>query len=146
MNKITDKDTIKGFCNKKLCPLAREIINRQQRQLDNYSHNVRNMSKDFIEQYKIIQEQQAEIKRLKEEVASKTLKCSLIEREKAEDILDFVGELKLARAEAVKEFIEKLKATPMRFSVEYVEYYDKPPIKKMVLFIDDNDLDNLANL
>jgi hypothetical protein len=32
----------------------------------------------------------------------------------------------------------------MRFHVEYVEYYDKPSIEKMVLFIDDNDIDQIA--
>ena len=32
----------------------------------------------------------------------------------------------------------------MRFLVEYVKYYDKPSIDKMVLFIDDNDIDNLV--
>ena len=48
------------------------------------------------------------------------------------------------RAEAIKEVAERLKATPMRFLVEYVEYYDKPSINKMVLFIDNNDIDNLV--
>ena len=51
---------------------------------------------------------------------------------------------KKIKAEVIKEFAERLKATPMRFSVEYVKYYDKPPIKKMVLFIDDNDINNLV--
>ena len=52
--------------------------------------------------------------------------------------------LETAKAEAYKECIEKVKAiSPLRFNVEHTEYYDKPSIDKMVLFIDDNDLDNL---
>ena len=37
---------------------ALDLINRQQKQLDNYSHNVKTMTKDFNEQYKIIKQQQ----------------------------------------------------------------------------------------
>lgn len=55
-------------CVDRLLKLSLDLINRQQKQLDNYSHNVRNMAKDFIEQQKIIQEQQAEIERLEEAV------------------------------------------------------------------------------
>lgn len=45
-----------------------DLINRQQKQLDNYSHNVRNMIKDFNEQYKIIKQQQAENEGLRDEI------------------------------------------------------------------------------
>ena len=57
---------------------------------------------------------------------------------------DYAKAIRQTKAEAIKEFAERLKATPMRFLVEYVEYYDKPSIDKMVLFIDDNDIDNLV--
>ena len=38
-----------------------DLINRQQFQLDNYSHNVRTMAKDFLKTQEIISQQQAEI-------------------------------------------------------------------------------------
>ena len=57
----------------------------------------------------LINRQKAEIERLREELASKGLKYSLLEREKAEDISGFIDDLKLARAEAIKEFAERLK-------------------------------------
>jgi DNA polymerase elongation subunit (family B) len=56
----------------------------------------------------LLNRQQAEIERLKEEVASKSLKCSLLEREKAEDISGFVDDLKLVRAETIKELEAKI--------------------------------------
>lgn len=52
--------------------------------------------------------------------------------------------VKIIRAEAIKEFVERLKATPYRFRMELTIDFDKPPITKMVLFVDDNDIDNLA--
>ena len=88
---MTDKEIIQALeycsenceenCNK--CPYQRncvsadkdylvrdalDLINRQQTQLDNYSHNVRNMIKDFNEQYKIIKQQQAENEGLRDEI------------------------------------------------------------------------------
>lgn len=78
-------------------------------------------------------EQQAEIERLNKLVVEK--------HEKNNELHKY---MQYVKAEAIKEFAERLKATPMRFSVEYVKYYDKPPIKKMVLFIDDNDINNLV--
>ena len=55
-------------CKKELVQQSLDLINRQKFQLDNYSHNVRNMSKDFLVQQKIIQEQRAEIKGLRDEI------------------------------------------------------------------------------
>ena len=100
MNKITDTEIIKALecciklnaepnnfeiC-KKDCPYKfnccdrekgtsiekdiLDLINRQRKQLDNYSHNVKNMSKDFIKQQKLIFQQQEEIKKLKAESAT----------------------------------------------------------------------------
>jgi hypothetical protein len=82
---------------------------------------------------------------------------ALITRQKAEiEMLQYANEvnvascgtlherLKTAKAEAIKEFADRLKATPMRFYVEYVEYFDRPSVDKMVLFIDDNDIDSLV--
>ena len=50
----------------------------------------------------------------------------------------------LIKAEAIKEFVERLKSTPYRFRMELTIDFDKPPITKMVLFVDDNDIDNIA--
>jgi hypothetical protein len=58
----------------------------------------------------VINRQQTEIERLKEEVAFKSLKCNLLEQEKAKNISSFVDDLKLVRAEAIKEFADRLKA------------------------------------
>jgi hypothetical protein len=81
----------------------------------------------------LIARQQAEIKELEKE------------KYRLQKALNQAEDYRLiARTEAIKEFAERLKETPMRFSVEYVKYYDKPPIKKMVLFIDDNDINNLV--
>ena len=51
---------------------------------------------------------------------------------------------KEVRKNAVKDMAERLKETPLHFSVEHVTHWDKPPIRKMVPFIDDNDIDNIA--
>ena len=74
--KMTDKEIIqaledwmKNFDGKAVDFItlnsALDLIKRQKFQLDNYSHNVRNMSKDFVEQQRVIYRQQAEIERLK---------------------------------------------------------------------------------
>ena len=55
-------------CHQILMKDALDLIKRQQEQLNNYSHNVRNMIKDFNEQYKIIKQQQAEIEGLRDEI------------------------------------------------------------------------------
>lgn len=47
------------------------------------------------------------------------------------------------RVEAVREFAEKLKATPLRFRVDHIRLINEPPESKMVLFVDDSDIDNL---
>ena len=57
---------------------------------------------------------------------------------------DLRVELKTAKSDAIREFAERLKATPYRFREERTIYFDKPPITKMVLFVDDNDIDNLV--
>ena len=86
---MTDKEIIKGLecCLTEIkipfedelpckeCPYAQKpcrqlmkdahnLIKQQQTQLDNYSHNVRNLTTDFIEQQRVIYRQQAEIERL----------------------------------------------------------------------------------
>lgn len=48
------------------------------------------------------------------------------------------------RAEAIKEFAERLKKNPLRFRVDHITHYNKQPISKMVLFLDDTDIDNLV--
>ena len=84
-----------------------DLVMRQQKQLDNYSHNVRNMSKDFIAQQKIIQEQQAEIEKLTINMNAFGLGMKR-EKERADNI----------RVEAIKEFAKKLK------ECEYKEEYE----------------------
>lgn len=84
------------YCSIKLCEDALDLINRQQHQLDNYSHNVRNMAKDFIDQQKIIQEQRAEIERLSSENAMLQLQKNIFDQK--------------IQSEAIKEYLDKLKS------------------------------------
>lgn len=72
----------------------------------------------------------------------------LINRQKAEiDRFADIGKMySEVRAEAIREFAERLKAAPYRFRQERTIYFDKPPITKMVLFVDDNDIDNLVKV
>ena len=104
-----------------------DLINRQQAEIERLNYiitrdNQRQTEKEqkdgdcILTLYELYDKEiaenkklKAEIERLKEKVASKSLKCSLLEREKAEDISGFVGELKLAKAEAIKEFADRLK-------------------------------------
>lgn len=48
-----------------------------------------------------------------------------------------------AKAEAIEEFAERLKKTPFRFRVDHTTDCYKLPVSKMVLFIDDSDIDNI---
>ena len=84
------------------------------------------------------------INRQKAENKELNHKYALAVAEREANVKGFTEQLSKIRAEAITEFAERLKATPMRFHVEYVEYYDKPSIEKMVLFIDDNDIDQIA--
>jgi ribosomal protein S18 len=103
------------------------LLNHQQRQLDNYSHNVRNMAKDFIDQQKIIQEQQSEIKRLNIRLRK--------EQHQFEDLGKMYSEI---RAEVIKDLeakiYEKLHEAEMHGNFEPVvtrEMFDSV-VKEMV--------------
>ena len=48
------------------------------------------------------------------------------------------------KVEATRYFAERLKATPIRLRVDYVTEFDKPIVSKMVLFVDDKDIDNIV--
>ena len=98
-----------------------------------YKETVTMSKETAIGLYEYFNRQKAEIERLE---------CSVKQWE--DTAKDLLTSRETAKAKAIKEFAERLKATPMRFLVEYVEYYDKPSIDKMVLFIDDNDIDNLV--
>mgnify|MGYP003298459256 CR=1 FL=1 len=88
----------------------------------------------------LIRRQKADIERLID------LASELTEDNEAwlADNHDLRVELKTAKSDAIREFAERLKATPYRFREEQTIYFDKPPITKMVLFVDDNDIDNLV--
>ena len=87
-----------------------DLVMRQQKQLENYSHNVRNMSKDFIDQQKIIQEQQAEIERLKADA-----------KRVDKDLEELDRPLIEIKAEAIKEVVERLKT--LMFG-KYCDYFN----------------------
>ena len=101
------------------------LLKRQQEQLDNYSHNVRNMAKDFIDQQKIIQEQQAKIERLEYEIMKTKLEKHLL-NETVEEI----------KAEAIKEFADRLndRVFQRRFDTFYgnIEIMGAGSIDKLV--------------
>ena len=48
------------------------------------------------------------------------------------------------KADTVRQFVERLKATPRRIREEYYPLCDQPPIVKMCLFLDDADIDQIA--
>ena len=128
---MTDKEIIKAL----------ECCSSQQGNCDICPQHSGSCVEDLLKQsLALINRQQAENKELKtENLILSQKRFNIFER------IEFTDKLKKqTKAEAIKEFAERLKATPMRFLVEYVEYYDKPSIDKMVLFIDDNDIDNLV--
>lgn len=86
-------------CQERIMKNALDLINRQHKQLDNYSHNVRNMSKDFLVQRKIIQEQRAEIESLNIRLRK--------ERHQYEDVARMYDVIK---AEAIKECLDRIKS------------------------------------
>ena len=101
------------------------LINRQQAEIDDarigvksYKGKYESAVKTARELQTLVDEQQAEIENLQKELASKGLKYSLLEREKAEDISGFVDDLKLARAEAIKEFEDEVE-----YEILHKEYW-----------------------
>lgn len=108
--------------------LTLDLINRQQKQLDNYSHNVMNMSKDFLVQQKIIQEQRAEIQTLREDIHNrkarenklrskiKSFKTEIerlqeeleIRNQKRASIFEISNAYERGRAETIKELEAKI--------------------------------------
>ena len=90
--------------------------------------------KTVVEKYALalINRQKAEIERL--ELLTQSLNLVITELQK---------DCENTKAEAIKEFAERLKATPVRFAS--ITGFGNPPIMgKKVLYIDDNDIDNLV--
>ncbi len=83
------------------------LINRQQKQLDNYSHNVRNMAKDFNEQQKIICRHQAEIERQR---ADKIRLIEHFEEREKEVVKEFAEQVKMAFYYEFDELIPSIMA------------------------------------
>lgn len=97
-------------CVDRLLKLSLDLINRQQAENKELKKEKYRLQKALNQAEDCLDIAKAEIENLQKELASKGLKYSLLEREKAKDISGFVDDLKLARAEAVKEFAERLKA------------------------------------
>ena len=70
------------------------------------------------------------------------LEAENVEQDQA--IINALHRMGQIEAEAVREFAEKLKATPLRFRVDHIRLINEPPESKMVLFVDDSDIDNLT--
>ena len=140
---MTDKEIIKAFeccvspgcdncpydkyeqlepCHQILMKDALDLINRQKFQLDNYSHNVRNMSKDFIEQQRVIYRQQAEIERLQRLLQQEYKSTSSLTKKCYKD--------------GIKEFAERLKEF-MHTKFKDLDAYEFE-------YVTENDIDNLV--
>ena len=122
-------------CHQILMKDALDLIKRQQEQLNNYSHNVRTMAKDFIEQQKIIYRQQAEINRQKAEIEklqlSRKQKLKEIERLKKGWKADVI-ETENTKAEAIKEFADRLKSRTHEISCNTQQVVTKEDINNLV--------------
>ena len=126
-------------CKPQLMRNALDLINRQKAEIERLEHLRAGVSKEVERLHNILLSFTNEVSMWSNRKGYDTTELSLI------PILNKAKNIKAeVRAETITEFAERLKATPMRFHVEYVEYYDKPSIEKMVLFIDDNDIDQIA--
>ena len=89
-NQMTDKEIIKGYCSRELCPTAKVIINRQQAEI--------NRQKAEIEKLQLSRKQKLkEIERLKAEA-----------RAVDKDLQELDRPLIEIRVETIKEFVNKL--------------------------------------
>ena len=132
--------TYKGEPLRILIKDALDLINRQKAEIERLNEKVEALGDPLEKAHYEISELKAEIERL-QKAGEEAVSCF----NRMESLYNIkCMELKVAKNQAITEFAERLKATPMRFHVEYVEYYDKPSIEKMVLFIDDNDIDQIA--
>ena len=94
-----------------------------------------------------IDRQQADIERLHSEAKEKNETIVFLKDQATGWSIEFCNlkaKFNTARTEAIKQFAERLKDTPFRFREELSIDWSKPPITKMVLFVDDNDIDNLV--
>ena len=93
----------------------------------------------------LINRQQEEIEVLEQSKDNKLLLSLEQENEDLKETIDkLVIDMNKIKTEAIKEFAERLKETPLRFRVSHKKYWNEPPREKMVLFIDDNDIDNIV--
>ena len=116
------------FCGGIVAKHSLDLIERQKAEILELQGNRKFIRGTVARLLETSDKQQAMIEKLKEAYA----------------VYEETTGLKQVRAEAIKEFAERLKATPYRFREERTIYFDKPPITKMVLFVDDNDIDNLV--
>ena len=86
----------KRHCSK-LTKDALDLINRQKAEIENYSHNNKNMTDSIYKMQKLIESQKAEIERLRD-VVDKTDAAYYRK----------VDEVRVAKAEAIKDFAETI--------------------------------------
>ena len=142
--KFTDKDIIKalnrccafadcrgcpfqvgGDCIRRLCKESLELINRQNAKIKALQMDNEQLQSDIANANMNLDHAQTEIEGMKHNL-------EIIKKKK-----------KTAKAEAIKEFAERLKATPLQFRVDRTTHYYKPPVSKMVLFVDDSDINDI---
>jgi phage host-nuclease inhibitor protein Gam len=100
-------DKENDFCQEDLHRDAIDLINRQQAENENYSHNIKNLTAENMQLH-------AEIKRLNSCVKSEDEVRAIMKSQMTPMVKEIVNEqinvaAKLARAEAIKEFAERLK-------------------------------------
>ncbi len=116
---MTDEEIIKGYCKKKLCPPAQEIINRQKAEIEKLQKRLEEQKHALFEQQAYTAELQTKIDGLQDEVIIKTdmlnkLKADIEQLNKnCQDLIStnifLVNRVEKAKSEAIKEFAERLK-------------------------------------
>lgn len=116
----------------------------QNKDIEQFSKDVAFLKGVLCKQKSLIEAQKMDIEQLRSDIINAICNSDHVAMLYEEEKRMMEHAITKARAEAIKEFAGRLKATPMRFREEYTIAWNKPPIVKMVLFIDDNDIDNLV--
>ena len=95
---MKDNENIKGYCNKKLCPPAQEIINHKQAEIERLQQKNSELESDLIlKTYDY------------EHLLMKCKELQAISSSRKDRLMQTVVKLQTAKSEARKEFAERLK-------------------------------------
>lgn len=142
----------KDNCTTDLYKISLQLIKRLEEDIEVWKTNWEELHKITMHRGYVLIENRDEIKKLKAEIErykkennEQFNKWELLDERTKKRYAELYEEAKgVVRAEAVREFAEKLKATPLRCRVDYRRLINEPPESKMVLFVDDSDIDELV--